>query len=86
MSVKKEASGRRSVQIEFEVPGTPEEFWQAIAKRLFAEGTQHTHSSLSARPPRRSGVLLNTYKVAGLLSHELLGPCMDRSICRIAPT
>ena len=31
MSVKKEASGRRSVQTEFEVPGTPEEVWQAIA-------------------------------------------------------
>jgi len=31
MTVKKEASGRRSVQIEFEVPGTPEEIWQAIA-------------------------------------------------------
>jgi uncharacterized protein YndB with AHSA1/START domain len=31
MSVKKEASGRRSVEIEFEVPGTPEEVWQAIA-------------------------------------------------------
>ena len=31
MSVKKEASGRRAVQIEFEVPGTPEEVWQAIA-------------------------------------------------------
>ena len=31
MSVKKEASGRRSVQVEFEVPGTPEEVWQAIA-------------------------------------------------------
>ena len=31
MSVKKEASGRRSVQVEGEVPGTPEEVWQAIA-------------------------------------------------------
>ncbi|HRC85907.1 MAG TPA: SRPBCC domain-containing protein [Thermoanaerobaculia bacterium] len=31
MSVMKEPSGRRSVQIEFEVPGTPEEVWQAIA-------------------------------------------------------
>lgn len=31
MSVKKEPSGRRSVQIEVEVPGTPEEVWQAIA-------------------------------------------------------
>ena len=31
MSVKKEATGRRSVQVEFEVPGTPEEVWQAIA-------------------------------------------------------
>jgi len=31
MSVKKEASGRRSVQVEVEVPGTPEEVWRAIA-------------------------------------------------------
>ena len=31
MSVKKELSGRRSVQVEVEVPGTPEEVWQTIA-------------------------------------------------------
>lgn len=31
MPVKKEASGRRSVQVEVEVPGTPEEVWAAIA-------------------------------------------------------
>ena len=31
MTVKKEPSGRRSVQVEVEVPGTPEEVWQAIA-------------------------------------------------------
>ena len=31
MNVKKEANGRRSVQFEFEVPGTPEEVWQALA-------------------------------------------------------
>ena len=31
MSVKKDASGRRSVQVEVEVPGTPEQVWQAIA-------------------------------------------------------
>lgn len=31
MSVKKESSGRRSVQVELELPGTPEEVWQAIA-------------------------------------------------------
>jgi len=31
MSVKQEANGRRSVQVEVEVPGTPEEVWQAIA-------------------------------------------------------
>jgi uncharacterized protein YndB with AHSA1/START domain len=31
MSVKQEASGRRSLQVELEVPGTPEEVWQAIA-------------------------------------------------------
>lgn len=31
MSVKKDESGRRWVQVEIEVPGTPEEVWQAIA-------------------------------------------------------
>ena len=31
MSVKKEPSGRRSVQVEVEVPGTPEEVWKAIS-------------------------------------------------------
>ena len=31
MSVQQETSGRRSVQVEVEVPGTPEEVWQAIA-------------------------------------------------------
>lgn len=31
MSVKKEPSGRRSIQVEVEVPGTPEEVWQSIA-------------------------------------------------------
>ncbi len=31
MSVKKEPSGRRSVQVEVEVPGAPEEVWRAIA-------------------------------------------------------
>ena len=31
MSVEKDASGRRSVRTAFEVPGSPEEVWQAIA-------------------------------------------------------
>jgi len=31
MRVKKDASGRREVQVEVEVPGTPEEVWRAIA-------------------------------------------------------
>lgn len=31
MSVKKDESGRRQVQVEIEVPGTPEEVWRAIA-------------------------------------------------------
>lgn len=31
MPVKKDPSGRRSVEVETEVPGTPEEVWQAIA-------------------------------------------------------
>jgi uncharacterized protein YndB with AHSA1/START domain len=31
MSVKVEASGRRSVQVEFDVVGTPEQVWKALA-------------------------------------------------------
>jgi uncharacterized protein YndB with AHSA1/START domain len=31
MSLKKDASGRRYVQVEVEVPGTPEQVWEAIA-------------------------------------------------------
>ncbi|MBT8486175.1 MAG: SRPBCC domain-containing protein [Phycisphaerales bacterium] len=31
MPVKEDSSGRRSVQVEVEVPGTPEEVWKAIA-------------------------------------------------------
>ena len=31
MSVKREPSGRRSVQVEFDVPGTPEQVWHALA-------------------------------------------------------
>ena len=31
MSVKKDASGRRYIEVEVEVPGTPEEVWDAIA-------------------------------------------------------
>ncbi len=31
MPLKKEADGRRSIRVEVEVPGTPEEVWQAIA-------------------------------------------------------
>src|SRR6185295_5735459 len=31
MSVKKEESGRRSISVEVEVAGTPEEVWEAIA-------------------------------------------------------
>lgn len=31
MSLQKDASGRRSIQVECEVPGTPEEVWRAIA-------------------------------------------------------
>jgi uncharacterized protein YndB with AHSA1/START domain len=31
MSVRSDASGGRSIQVEVEVPGTPEEVWQAIA-------------------------------------------------------
>jgi len=30
MAIKKEPNGRRSIQVEVEVPGTPEEVWRAI--------------------------------------------------------
>ena len=31
MTIKRDPSGRRSIQVEVEVPGTPEEVWEAIA-------------------------------------------------------
>ena len=31
MSIKHDPSGRRSIQVEAEVPGTPEQVWDAIA-------------------------------------------------------
>jgi uncharacterized protein YndB with AHSA1/START domain len=31
MSVKQQADGRRALELEFEIPGTPEEAWDAIA-------------------------------------------------------
>jgi uncharacterized protein YndB with AHSA1/START domain len=31
VSIRKDASGRRSIQVEVQVPGTPEEVWDAIA-------------------------------------------------------
>ena len=31
MSIKRDSSGRRSIEAEVEVPGTPEEVWEAIA-------------------------------------------------------
>jgi len=31
MTVRKDASGRRSIELRFEVPGTPEQVWNAIA-------------------------------------------------------
>jgi len=64
MSVKKEASGRRSVQVEVEVPGTPEEVWQAIATGpgisswfVPAEFEERDGKPLARRPSRTSGAL-----------------------------
>jgi uncharacterized protein YndB with AHSA1/START domain len=31
VSVRKHADGRRSVDLEFELPGTPEQVWEALA-------------------------------------------------------
>ena len=50
MGVKEEASGRRSVQVEIEVSGTPEEVWQAIAtgpgiSSWFVHSTAERHRS-----------------------------------------
>jgi len=40
MPVNKDESGRRSVQAEAEVPGTPEQVWQA---RPFGRGTTQSN-------------------------------------------
>jgi hypothetical protein len=51
MSVKKEASGRRSVRVEVEVPGTPEEVWQArpsVPAGSWQSAGDHRTSILSA--------------------------------------
>jgi hypothetical protein len=75
MSVKIEASGRRSIQVEVEVPGTPEEVWQAIASgpgisSWFAptefeerDGKPVAACSLSASLPNIRG------RASGLLKH-----------------
>ena len=31
MTIKRDPSGRRSIEVEVEVPGTPEEVWEALA-------------------------------------------------------
>ena len=42
MTIKRDPSGRRSIEVEVEVPGTPEEVWEALA----------TGAGLSRVPPR----------------------------------
>ena len=71
MSLKKEDSGRRWVQVEVEVPGTPEEVWQAIATgpgvsswfvptELREDGTVVSHfgPGMTPWPGRRPGIRL----------------------------
>jgi hypothetical protein len=52
MSVKKEPSGRRSIQVEIEVPGTPEEVWQAIATGSGVSAWFRTWVRTRLRSPR----------------------------------
>ena len=53
MSVKKEASGRRSVQFEVEVPGTPEEVWPSLPGRVFRPGSCRLSSRSTTGSPSR---------------------------------
>ena len=58
MGVKEEASGRRSVQVEIEVSGTPEEVWQAIAtgpgiSSWFVHSTAKRSAKLPGPPGKR---------------------------------
>ena len=51
MSVKRDTSGRRLVQAEVEVPGTPEEVWRAIAT---GPGAGRPATAFRARKAKRS--------------------------------
>ena len=71
MTIKRDPSGRRSIQVEVEVPGTPEEVWEAIAtgpgisswfypdRRRGAASAASSHTTpvprWTSRPPSPSG-------------------------------
>ena len=67
MSILKEP-GKRSIQLEVEVPGTPEEVWQAIAT---GNGTTawFTRAEIAAIRVAPSGVKVNNRDIIELQIH-----------------
>jgi uncharacterized protein YndB with AHSA1/START domain len=84
MSVTQEASGRRSVEIEVEVPGTPEEVWQAIATgpgvsswfvpaRFEEEGGKPVAMTLTFGPGMDSRSAVTAWDPPRMFAKELAG-------------
>ena len=48
MPVKTDNAGRRSVQVEVEVPGTPEQVWQAIATETIEDDKEAVYKKLDS--------------------------------------
>jgi uncharacterized protein YndB with AHSA1/START domain len=67
MPVKKDPSGRRSVEVETEVPGTPEEVWRAIAT-----GPGITSWFVPARIEEREGGAIILDFGPGMESHSVV--------------
>jgi hypothetical protein len=62
MPVRKDPSGERSVQVEVEVPGSPEEVWKALGSGTQVAGMGRSHGcpgidrcDLWKPPPRNTG-------------------------------
>ena len=84
MSVKKETSGRRSVQVEVEMPGTPEEVWQAIATGP-GISSWFVPAAFEARDGERLAGLLEQHVVGttvGIAREHLARECLAREAAR----
>src|SRR3990170_123319 len=82
MPVKKDASGRRSVEAEVEVPGTPEEVWQAIAT-----GPGISSWFVPTRVEERvGGAAISDFRILRLyLTHFREQPCSPFQLMGVAP-